>query len=149
MGAVADAALQGGSEVIGVIPDALVAKEVAHANLTELIIVRTMHERKALMAELSDGFLALPGGCGTFDELFEVITWAQVGVHTKPCALLNVAGYFDPLIALFNHAIKERFVRPEHRNLLLNEAEPERLLDAIQSYSPIANIDKWMDLEVV
>jgi uncharacterized protein (TIGR00730 family) len=149
MGAVADAALAAGAEVIGVIPDALVNKEVAHAGLTELRIVKTMHERKALMADLSNGFLALPGGCGTFDELFEMVTWAQIGIHNKPCALLNVAGYYDPLIALFEHAIRERFVRPEHRNLLLNDADPTLLLDAMLSRTPMPVVSKWMDVKDV
>jgi uncharacterized protein (TIGR00730 family) len=149
MGAIADAALEAGAEVIGVIPDALLSKEVAHANLTELRIVSTMHERKALMAELADGFLALPGGCGTFDELFEVITWAQIGIHNKPCGLLNVAGYFDPLIALVEHAVKERFVRHDHRALLLNDNVASRLLDAMMTYKPVTGIKKWMDADGV
>lgn len=145
MGAVADAALSRGAEVIGVIPDALLSKEVAHAGLTEMRIVRTMHERKALMSQLADGFLALPGGCGTFDELFEVITWAQIGIHNKPCALLNVSGYYDPLISLFEHAVAERFVRPEHQTLLLRDTDPVRLLNAMQNYEPLTSVEKWMD----
>ncbi len=111
MGAVADAALAAGGEVIGVIPEALVAKEVAHRGVTELHIVRSMHERKATMEELSDAFIALPGGLGTFEEFCEVVTWAQLGLHRKPCGLLNVEGYYDELLALLDKAVAERFVR--------------------------------------
>ena len=144
MGAVADGVLQAGGEVIGIIPRSLVRKEVAHAGLEDLRIVGSMHERKAQMAELADGFLALPGGCGTFEELFEILTWAQIGIHRKPIALLNVAHYYDPLLALLDHAVQERFVHPEHRRLLLTDTDPERLLDAMRRYSPpIA--EKWMD----
>ena len=144
MGAVADGALSAGGEVIGVLPQSLVRKEVAHTGLGDLRIVGSMHERKALMADLSDGFLALPGGCGTFEEFFEVVTWAQIGIHRKPCALLNVAGYYDPLLALLHHAVAERFVRPEHLGLVLVETAPEPLLDAMDRYvSPV--VDKWMD----
>jgi len=144
MGAVADGALSVGGEVIGIIPQSLVRKEVAHNGLGDLRIVGSMHERKAQMADLSDGFLALPGGCGTFEEFFEVVTWAQIGIHRKPCALLNIAGYYDPLLALLHHAVEERFVRPEHLNLVLADTNPALLLDAMEAYvSPL--IDKWMD----
>jgi uncharacterized protein (TIGR00730 family) len=144
MGAVADAALAVGGEVIGIIPSALAQKEIAHPGLTDLQIVDSMHERKARMADLADGFLALPGGFGTFEEFFEVVTWAQIGIHRKPCALLNVDGYFDPLLALAEHAKTERFVRPEHRALLLADTDPARLLDLMAQYhSPL--LDKWMD----
>ena len=144
MGAVADGALAAGGEVIGIIPDSLVRKEVAHTGLGDLRVVGSMHERKAQMADLSDGFLALPGGCGTFEEFFEVVTWAQIGIHRKPCALLNVAGYYDPLLALLNHAVAERFVRPAHLGLVLADTDPVRLLDSMETYvSPI--VDKWMD----
>jgi uncharacterized protein (TIGR00730 family) len=144
MGAVADGALAAGGEVIGIIPHSLVRKEVAHMGLGDLRIVGSMHERKAQMADLSDGFLALPGGCGTFEEFFEVVTWAQIGIHRKPCALLNIAGYYDPLLALMNHAVGERFVRPEHLGLVLSGSDPVHLLDAMERYvSPI--VDKWMD----
>lgn len=144
MGAVADAALAAGGEVIGVIPEALVGWEVAHAGLTELRVVASMHERKALMADLSDAFIALPGGFGTFEELCEVLTWSQLGFHAKPCGLLNVEGYFDPLLALFNRAVEERFLRPAHRTLALEERDPARLLDLLDAYQP-PPIDKWID----
>ncbi len=144
MGAVADGALAAGGDVIGIIPHSLVRKEVAHRGLGDLRVVGSMHERKALMADLSDGFLALPGGCGTFEEFFEVVTWAQIGIHRKPCALLNIAGYYDPLLALLNHAVAEGFVRPAHLGLVLTDTDPARLLDAMDRYvSPI--VDKWMD----
>ncbi len=144
MGAVADGALSAGGDVIGVIPHSLVRKEVAHSGLGDLRIVSSMHERKALMSDLSDGFLALPGGCGTFEEFFEVVTWAQIGIHRKPCALLNVAGYYDPLLDLLHHAVAERFVRPEHLGLVLVDTDAGLLLDAMSRYvSPI--LDKWMD----
>jgi uncharacterized protein (TIGR00730 family) len=144
MGTVADAALAAGGEVIGVIPEALVAKEVAHAGLTELRVVGSMHERKALMAELSDGFMALPGGFGTLEEFFEVLTWAQLGLHPKPCGLLNVEGYYDPLLALLDHAITEQFLRPAHRALVIEEREPERLLDRLAAYRP-ERAEKWIE----
>src|SRR5581483_12340238 len=128
MGALADAVLRAGGEVIGVIPQALVDKELAHAALTELRVVATMHQRKAEMADLADGFAALPGGCGTLDELFEILTWAQLGLHRKPIGLLNVAGFFDPLLAWLEHSIREEFIREKHRSLLLTATEPEQLL---------------------
>ena len=129
MGVVADEVLRLGGQAIGVIPESLVQKEVAHRNLTELRITQSMHERKALMAELSDGFVALPGGVGTLEEIFEVWTWAQLGLHHKPCGLLNVEGYFDSLIAFLDHAVAERFVKSPHRSLLIVENDPQRLLD--------------------
>ncbi|HEY9823520.1 MAG TPA: TIGR00730 family Rossman fold protein [Candidatus Sericytochromatia bacterium] len=144
MGAVADAALAAGGEVIGVIPEALVAKEIAHKGLTELRIVGSMHERKALMAELSDAFVALPGGYGTFEEFCEVLTWAQLGLHQKPCGLLNVEGYYDYLIGLFDRAVAEEFLRPQHRSLVLEQEKPQRLLDLLAQYQPVL-IDKWID----
>ena len=144
MGAVADAALAAGGEVIGIIPYSLEQKEVAHRGLTDLRIVDSMHERKALMADLADCFLALPGGFGTLEELFEVVTWAQIGIHRKACGLLNVNGYFDTLLAFADHALAERFVRPEHRTLILTDTDPTLLLDRMALYrSPI--VDKWMD----
>ena len=136
MGAVADAALAGGGEVVGVIPGALAAKEIAHAGLTRLEVVASMHERKARMAELADGFVALPGGMGTLEELSEVLTWAQLGIHDKPCALLDVDGYWRPLVAFLDHAVEERFLRPEHRALLLVEPDAAALLDAFARWSP-------------
>src|SRR6185295_5632911 len=117
MGALADAALAAGGQVIGVMPQALIDREIAHRGLTELRIVGSMHERKALMAELADGFIALPGGMGTFEELCEVLTWAQLGIHKKPCGCLNTLGYYDPLLALLDHATAEQFLKPEHRSL--------------------------------
>ena len=131
MGAIADAALQGGGEAIGVIPQALVEREVAHPSLSELRIVESMHARKALMGELSDAFLALPGGLGTLEELFEVATWRQLGLHAKPVALLNVRGYYDRLVALLDHAVAEGFVKAEHRRMLLIDRDANRLLERI------------------
>jgi uncharacterized protein (TIGR00730 family) len=144
MGAVADAALAAGGHVTGVIPEALVAKEVAHAGLSDLRVVSSMHERKATMAELADAFVALPGGWGTLEELFEVLTWAQLGLHAKPCGLLNVDGYFDGLLAFVDHSIAERFVRPENRAMVLAAADPEALLDLCDAYVPQA-VEKWID----
>jgi uncharacterized protein (TIGR00730 family) len=136
MGAAADAALAAGGEVVGVMPHGLVAREIAHPGLTRLHAVTTMHERKAVMAELSDGFVALPGGPGTLEELFEVWTWAQLGVHAKPCALLDVAGYWAPLLAFLEHARAEGFVRPAHLAALLVERDPAALLDRLAAHEP-------------
>ena len=144
MGAVADACLAGGGRVIGVIPQLLVDKEVAHAGLTELRVVQTMHERKALMADLADAFLALPGGYGTWDELCEILTWSQIGIQRKASAVLNVNGYYDPLLAMADRAVSEGFLRDLHRELLLTDADLTRLLDRMERFvSPI--VDKWMD----
>jgi uncharacterized protein (TIGR00730 family) len=145
MGVLADAVLGAGGEVIGVIPQALVDKELAHGGLTELRVVGTMHQRKALMADLADGFAALPGGFGTADELFEILTWSQLGLHAKPVGLLNVAGFFDPLLAWLDHTVRERFVRPEHRQLLLEADDPERLLDLLLHPPPAAEMPKWIN----
>jgi len=144
MGLLADTVLDAGGEVIGVIPEALEAKEISHRGLSELRVVGSMHERKALMAELSEGFIALPGGSGTLEELFEVFTWAQLGLHHKPCALLNVAGYYDGLTTFLDHAVEERFLRAEHRAMLLCEDTPAAVLDALDLYEPPA-VDKWID----
>jgi hypothetical protein len=144
MGAVADAALDAGGAVIGVIPEALVAWEVAHGGLTELRVVGSMHERKQTMADLSDAFVALPGGFGTFEELCEILTWAQLGLHAKPIGLLNVEGFYDPLLALFDHATRERFLRPEHRALVLTDDDPARLLGTLAGYQP-TRLAKWID----
>ena len=144
MGALADAALGRGGTVIGVIPQALAAKEVAHSGLTELRVVASMHERKATMAELSDAFVALPGGLGTLEELFEVLTWSQLGLHAKPCALLNVAGYYDPLLTFLEHATSERFVRAEHRHMLLVGESPQETIERLRTYVP-PHVDKWLD----
>ena len=131
MGVVADACLSAGGRVIGVIPQALADKEVAHTGLTELRIVRSMHERKAVMADLSGAFLVLPGGYGTWEEFFEVLTWSQLGIHRKACALLNVSGYYDPLLAMADSATAQGFVRQVHRDSLLSDTDPERLLDRL------------------
>jgi uncharacterized protein (TIGR00730 family) len=131
MGVVADAALEAGAEVIGVLPRGLFAREVAHTGLTELREVGSMHERKALMSDLADGFIALPGGYGTFDELFEIVTWAQIGLHAKPIGLLDVAGYFAPLLALVAHATTEGFIPSRSAPLLLCANTPAALLDAL------------------
>ncbi len=137
MGVVADAALAAGGRVTGVIPHALQAREVGHEGLTTLHVVTTMHERKALMAKLADAFVAMPGGLGTLEELAEVLTWAQLGVHRKPCGLLDVEGYYAPLTAFFDHAVAEGFVRPEHRALLVADAEPAALLARLRAWSPV------------
>jgi uncharacterized protein (TIGR00730 family) len=131
MGVIADTLIAEGGEVIGVIPRALVEREIAHRRLTELRIVETMHERKAGMAALADAFVALPGGLGTLEELFEVWTWAQLGIHAKPCALLNTAGYFDPLIDFLDHAVREGFVRERQRSSLVVASDPDELLDLL------------------
>jgi uncharacterized protein (TIGR00730 family) len=146
MGVVADAALAAGGRVIGVIPEPLATKELAHTGLTELRVVRTMHERKALMAELSAGFLALPGGVGTFEEFFEIVTWAVLGLHRKPVGLLNVEGYYDPLRALLDHAVAERFVRPEHRALVVVSDQPEALAADLLTVTPPSPGPRWIDL---
>lgn len=134
MGLVADTVLQLGGKAVGVIPQALARKEVAHAGLTELHVTQSMHERKTLMAELSDGFIALPGGIGTFEELFEIWTWAQLGMHAKPVGLLNVAGYYDALIAFVDHATQEQFMKPAQRALLIVERDPAVLLDRFAAH---------------
>ena len=136
MGRVADHVLKLGGQAIGVIPKALAHKEVAHKNLTELHVTQSMHERKMLMAELADGFIALPGGIGTLEELFEIWTWAQLGIHTKPCGLLNVEGYFDSLIGFMDHVLAEQFVKKEHHALLIVETNPDTLLDRYINYQP-------------
>ena len=147
MGAVADAALAAGGRVTGVIPEALVAKEVAHAGLPDLRVVASMHERKAAMADLSDGFIALPGGWGTLDELFEALTWGQLGLHAKPCGLLNVTGYFDQLLAFMDHMIDEGFVRPECRPMLTVAGSAGELLTQMADYRAPA-IEKWVERRV-
>jgi len=143
MGALADAVLQAGGQATGVIPRALAVKEVAHPGLNEQHVVESMHERKAMMVELADGFIALPGGWGTMEELFEVLTWAQLGFHRKPCGLLNVNGYFDALYAFLEHAIAEGFVRPGYRELLVLEDDIGRLLQRFDTYDP-PMVRKWI-----
>lgn len=144
MGAAADAALQAGGEVIGVIPQDILDKEVGHGGVTELFTVNSMHERKMKMASLSDSFIALPGGIGTLEEIIEVLTWSQLGFHSKACAVLNVAGYFDPLFALLDHMVEARFLRPEHRAQLLCGDSPQQVLDLVMAHEAVS-IDKWMD----
>ncbi len=143
MGSVADHVLKLGGQVIGVIPKALAHKEVAHPNLTELHVTQSMHERKLRMAELADGFIALPGGIGTLEELFEIWTWAQLGIHNKPCGLLNVEGYYDSLIGFLDHVLAEQFVKKHHHALLMVESNPEALLDRYNIYQPPA-VKHWI-----
>ena len=143
MGVVADAALEAGGEVIGVMPRSLVDREIGHTGLTKLHVVGSMHERKALMSELSDGFVALPGGNGTLEEFFEVLTWAQLGEHGKPCGLLNVAGYYDPLLAVFDRMVDRAFLKEEHRNLVLVEEDAKSLLERFEGYEPPKTV-KWI-----
>lgn len=143
MGGIADAVLEAGGNVTGVIPRALAEREVAHGGVTDLRIVESMHQRKALMAELSDGFIAMPGGFGTIEELLEVLTWSQLGFHQKPCAILNVDGYFDTLMQFLDHSVDQGFVKPIHRNMLLVHAQPEPLLALMETYEhPV--MDKWI-----
>jgi hypothetical protein len=142
MGAVANAALKHGGHVIGVIPEKLVIKEVVHEKLPDRRIVKTMHERKALMAELSDGFIALPGGYGTFEEFFEVLAWSQLGWHKKPFGLLNIAGFYGQLIAFLDHTTSEGFIRPQHRELVIVEEDAEKMLGRMKSFQPPTEV-KW------
>jgi uncharacterized protein (TIGR00730 family) len=144
MGTLADACLNAGGEVIGVIPQSLVRHEVAHLGLTKLHIVDSMHQRKAMMADLSDAFLALPGGLGTFEELFEVWTWSQLGIHGKPLGLLNVADYYNPLIAMVKHGVEEGFLRQKHRDSLIVNADPAHLLDQLRAFAP-GFTPKWIE----
>jgi uncharacterized protein (TIGR00730 family) len=145
MGLLADAVLTAHGQVTGVIPSALVAREVAHDRLTELRVVGSMHERKALMAGLSDAFIALPGGWGTLDEFFEVLTWGQLGLHRKPCGILNAGHYFDPLLAFIDHSIDAGFVRREYRSMISVADSAADLLDALASYEP-PGVEKWIDM---
>lgn len=146
MGILADAALAAGGEVIGVIPRGLFRREIAHSNLTQLHEVQSMHERKALMADLADGFIALPGGFGTFDELFEITTWAQIGLHRKPIGLLDVAGYFHPLLNLVAHASREGFIPPSDVGLLMQSDNPMYLLDLLATHTAVEPPSKWTDV---
>lgn len=143
MGVIADAVMALGGEVIGVIPQALYDREVAHEGLTRLHVVANMHERKQRMYDLADAFVALPGGMGTLEELLETVTWIQLGLHAKPCGLLNVAGYYDPLLAMLDRAVEHGFVRPEHRGLLVAESDPARLLERFSTYHEPA-LPKWI-----
>jgi uncharacterized protein (TIGR00730 family) len=139
MGVLADAMIEAGGHTIGVIPQAMVERELAHKGLGELHIVDTMHERKALMADLADAFVALPGGFGTADELFEILTWAQLGIHHKPVGLVNIAGFFDPLLAWLDRAVADGFLKQKHRRLLIEAATVEELLDRLAQFKPIAS----------
>ncbi|MDD2927033.1 TIGR00730 family Rossman fold protein [Rhodoferax sp.] len=144
MGLMADSVLQLGGRAVGVIPEALKQKEIEHKGLSELHVTKSMHERKTLMAELSDGFIALPGGVGTLEEIFEIWTWAQLGFHAKPCGLLNVAGYYDTLTTFLDHTVAEQFVKPAHRSTLMVEHAPDTLLDRFASYQP-PTVHKWIE----
>lgn len=146
MGAVADGALEAGGTVIGVLPEALRARELAHPGLSELHIVGSMHERKSLMADLSDGFVALPGGAGTLEEIFEMWTWAQLGHHAKPCAFLNVNGFYGALVGFLDQLVTTGFVRPAHRDMLIVADEPESLIAACRRYAP-PQVAKWIGRE--
>ena len=144
MGILADSVLQDGGHVIGVIPESLKSKEVAHEGVSELRVVSSMHERKELMANLSDGFIALPGGFGTIEETIEILTWAQLGLHKKPCGLLDVCGFYQDLLSFLGKCVKERFVKEEHMSMLLVDKSPKSLLDRFESYRA-PDIDKWID----
>lgn len=146
MGVLADAVLARGGRVIGVIPDSLMAREVGHLGLTDLRIVGSMHERKALMSDLSDGFIALPGGYGTIEEFCEVVTWSQLGIQLKACGLLNIENYFAPLLELFDHAVRERFLREENRRIVLDDVDPERLLEKMAAFEA-EPVPKWIGRE--
>ena len=143
MGALAEGALGAGGEVVGIMPKHLVDHEVAHTGLTELRVVASMHERKAMLADMSDGFLAMPGGLGTLEELFEIWTWGQLGLHRKPYGILNVQGYFTPLLAFLDHAVAEQFVRPEYRALLVVETEPAGLISRMEAMEP-PPLPRWI-----
>jgi uncharacterized protein (TIGR00730 family) len=145
MGKLADAVLAQGGEITGVIPHALVDREIGHSGVHDMRTVGSMHERKALMGELSDAFVALPGGIGTLEELVEVFTWSQLGLHRKPCGLLDVEGYYEELAAFLDHAVRERFLREEHRSTLIVEREPAALLERMTAYRPDAIQPKWID----
>jgi uncharacterized protein (TIGR00730 family) len=144
MGTVANAALQAGGDVIGVIPKMLMTREIAHTELTELIVVNTMHERKAKMEELSDGFIALPGGPGTMEEFFEVYTWAQLGEHQKPIGMLNSNNYYDKLLTFFDHMIEEQFLKPEYQSMIIVEKDPHQLIEKFRLYEP-PQLTKWIN----
>jgi uncharacterized protein (TIGR00730 family) len=146
MGACAEAMLRAGGEVIGIIPHSLAMKERLNDLVTDLRVVNTMHERKALMVELSDGFIALPGGFGTFDELFETITWAQLGIHQKPIGVLNMEGYFDPFLALIERAVSEGFVLPKYQHLIQISTDADDLLNRLSQYEPLEGIVRWLDM---
>jgi uncharacterized protein (TIGR00730 family) len=144
MGAIADAVMNAGGEAIGVIPERLMTREIGHNNLAKLHIVKSMHERKALMADLSDAFIALPGGFGTLEEFCEVLTWSQLGLHAKPCGIVNVRGYYTLLLAMLDHAVEARFLKPQNRALVLSRETPPELLEAFEQWRPV-HVEKWLD----
>jgi uncharacterized protein (TIGR00730 family) len=146
MGALADGALAAGGQVIGVIPDMLMKKEVGHRGIARLEIVHSMHERKSRMSELADAFIAMPGGYGTFEEFCEVLTWAQLGLHSKPCCLLNTEGFFDPFLALIDRAVTEGFIKPDNRGLVTSAPTPQEALAVIANYAPPAKVEKVINL---
>lgn len=145
MGTIADAVLAAGGEAIGVIPDGLMRREIGHRGVTKLHVVETMHQRKALMADLSDAFIALPGGYGTLEEFAEIVTWSQLGIQIKPCALLNIEGYWNGLLSFLDHAVEENFVRPENRDMIVVGSTPEEILNKIQAWRPPEHVEKWLD----
>lgn len=147
MGAVADGAMQAGGQVIGVIPEIFNTPRLAHMSLTRLEVVESMHVRKQRLAQAADSFVALPGGYGTFEELFEILTWSQIGLHQKPVGLLNVLGYFDPLLAMVEHARSEGFIYAEHRALLIHADAPDKLLDTLADYQPPDGLERWLTRE--
>ncbi len=146
MGIIADTVLSAGGEAVGVIPEHIMSREIGHKGLTKLHVVRSMHERKALMADLSDAFVALPGGFGTLEEFCEVVTWTQLGLHAKPCGISNVLGYYTPLLAMFDHAVEERFLKTENRGLVLARKSAADLLRALEEWRPI-HVEKWLSRE--
>lgn len=145
MGIMADTVLAHGGEAIGVIPDGLMQREIGHRGLTKLHVVETMHQRKALMADLADAFITLPGGYGTLEEFAEIVTWSQLGIQIKPCALLNIEGYWDGLLNFIDHAVNEDFVRAENRGLILVGSTPEEVLDKIAAWKPPMHLERWLD----
>jgi uncharacterized protein (TIGR00730 family) len=148
MGIIADSVRKAGGEALGVIPEHLMAREVGHGGLTKLHVVGSMHERKALMADLSDAFVAMPGGFGTLEEFCEVVTWTQLGLHAKPCGILNVLGYYSLLLKMFDHAVEERFLKPENRALVLAGESPAELLQALEEWRPV-HVEKWLSRETL
>lgn len=144
MGAIADAMVQAGGEAMGVIPEHLMTREIGHKRLTKLHIVHSMHERKALMADLADAFIALPGGFGTLEEFFEVLTWSQLGLHIKPCGVINVLEYYSPLLRMLDHAVEEGFLKSQNRSLVLARNTPSEMLEALKEWRPV-QVEKWLD----
>ena len=146
MGVLADSVLRAGGRAVGVIPEDLLAREIGHNDLTKLHVVGSMHQRKALMADLADAFIALPGGFGTLEEFFEILTWAQLGLHAKACGILNVGGYYSPLLAMLDHAVRERFLKVENRELILARDSVAQILEALENWRPL-QVEKWLDRE--